>query len=474
MRRSFASAAPALHGGAPCPVVRLAAPSAAARRRLTLPVTRTWPRTPHPPPRIDVVDPSAFTPPYDHALCAALARAGADVRLQTSRFAYGARAGARRLRARRALLPPRRAARAGSRRRFAAKMAQHVPDMLRYRRAASGRRRRALPVARRSSRSTCTCCRARGPSSSPRTTSCRASRAPASSARSAASTSASTRSSCTPSTAARASSTRSAIDPAKVHAIEHGAFEHLTHVPDARPLPAELRRSTSPSSCASGCCARTRASTSCSTPGARWTPTPSCGSSACRAWTSPRCAPPRRRRVRWVPRFVADDELGAYFRARRPRRAALPRDRPVGRALHGARVRCAAAAQRRRRLRRGRGAGGRGARRRRATPARSRPSSGACSPSRPRAPRWARARCARRTGRYSWDAIARRSISTSTRRSQHNERRDHRARGRLLVVRGPAGLRAGRLSAAARRARAAQAPARAQPERHRPRDGCRA
>jgi hypothetical protein len=39
--------------------------------------------------RVDVVDPSAYTPPYDHALCAGLARAGADVRLITSRFAYG-------------------------------------------------------------------------------------------------------------------------------------------------------------------------------------------------------------------------------------------------------------------------------------------------------------------------------------------------------------------------------------------------
>ena len=86
--------------------------------------------------RIDVVDPSAFTPPYDHALCAALARQGADVRLQTSRFAYGS-------------VPPpvgyercRRFYRRGaggpqSRRRFAAKLVQHVPDMLAYRRAAA-------------------------------------------------------------------------------------------------------------------------------------------------------------------------------------------------------------------------------------------------------------------------------------------------------------------------------------------------
>ncbi len=41
--------------------------------------------------RVYVVDPPAFTPPYDHALCAALARAGAgEVELVTSRFAYGA------------------------------------------------------------------------------------------------------------------------------------------------------------------------------------------------------------------------------------------------------------------------------------------------------------------------------------------------------------------------------------------------
>ena len=39
--------------------------------------------------KIQLVDPSAFTPPYDHALSAALARRGADVELLTSRFLYG-------------------------------------------------------------------------------------------------------------------------------------------------------------------------------------------------------------------------------------------------------------------------------------------------------------------------------------------------------------------------------------------------
>jgi len=39
--------------------------------------------------RIVLADPPAFTPPYDHALAAALARAGADVELVTSRFRFG-------------------------------------------------------------------------------------------------------------------------------------------------------------------------------------------------------------------------------------------------------------------------------------------------------------------------------------------------------------------------------------------------
>ena len=85
--------------------------------------------------RVDVVDPSAFTPPYDHALCAALSRAGAEVELVTSRFAYGPVPRAEGYAVREAFyrLAP---GRAGSRLRLGAKLAQHVPDMLRYRRAA--------------------------------------------------------------------------------------------------------------------------------------------------------------------------------------------------------------------------------------------------------------------------------------------------------------------------------------------------
>ena len=46
------------------------------------------------PMRVVLADPPAYTPPYDHALAAALARQGVDVRLLTSPFRFGARAGA--------------------------------------------------------------------------------------------------------------------------------------------------------------------------------------------------------------------------------------------------------------------------------------------------------------------------------------------------------------------------------------------
>jgi glycosyltransferase involved in cell wall biosynthesis len=85
--------------------------------------------------RVHVVDPSAYTPPYDHALCRALAGAGAEVELYTSRFAHGPVAPAEGYQRRETFY--RAAARVrGARARRAVKLAEHVPDMLRYRRAA--------------------------------------------------------------------------------------------------------------------------------------------------------------------------------------------------------------------------------------------------------------------------------------------------------------------------------------------------
>jgi glycosyltransferase involved in cell wall biosynthesis len=85
---------------------------------------------------VQVVDPSAYTPPYDHALCSALGRLGAEVELVTSRFAYGAVPAPEgyavsELFYRRARGAP------GSWRRRAAKVLEHIPDMLRYRRHAA-------------------------------------------------------------------------------------------------------------------------------------------------------------------------------------------------------------------------------------------------------------------------------------------------------------------------------------------------
>ena len=87
--------------------------------------------------RVQVVDPSAYAPPYDHALCAGLARAGADVELITSRFSYGpvpAPEGYARFERFYRWIPDGRARRL----RTAAKLAQHVPDMVAHRRAAAG------------------------------------------------------------------------------------------------------------------------------------------------------------------------------------------------------------------------------------------------------------------------------------------------------------------------------------------------
>jgi glycosyltransferase involved in cell wall biosynthesis len=85
--------------------------------------------------RVHVVDPSAYTPPYDHALCSALAGAGAQVELYTSHFAHGSVAPAAGY-ARRELFYRLASHVPDARARRAAKLAEHIPDMLRYRHAA--------------------------------------------------------------------------------------------------------------------------------------------------------------------------------------------------------------------------------------------------------------------------------------------------------------------------------------------------
>lgn len=81
--------------------------------------------------RVRIVDPPAYSPPYDFALAGALARAGAEVELVTSRYLYGPAPAAngfpvredfyRRATSRERSVTARRALR----------VAEHVPDMLR-------------------------------------------------------------------------------------------------------------------------------------------------------------------------------------------------------------------------------------------------------------------------------------------------------------------------------------------------------
>lgn len=83
--------------------------------------------------RVQVVDPPAYTPPYDRALCAALARAGAEVELLTGPFIHGPVPPAEgyevtdAFHRRSGRLDPR------SRARRPLRAAEHVADMLRWR-----------------------------------------------------------------------------------------------------------------------------------------------------------------------------------------------------------------------------------------------------------------------------------------------------------------------------------------------------
>jgi glycosyltransferase involved in cell wall biosynthesis len=185
--------------------------------------------------RLQMVDPPAFTPPYDRALCAALARAGAEVELVTTRFPYGP-------------VPApdgyavnelfyRRAARLGpdSRARRALRIAEHVPGMLRLRAhaaradlvhlqwlAAPQLDRFLLPP-------------------HPRVLTVHD--PPASAARALAAQRAvfDRMDALIAHSEAGATRLRELVaDPRSVHRVPHGVFEHLRHHPDERPLPPDL------------------------------------------------------------------------------------------------------------------------------------------------------------------------------------------------------------------------------------------
>jgi glycosyltransferase involved in cell wall biosynthesis len=178
--------------------------------------------------RVHLIDPSGDVIPYDHALAGALARRGLDVELVTSRFVHGP--------------PPvplgysvdesfyRLATRLGDRaprRRRAVKLAEHVPDMLRYRRraaAADVRHFQWLPLERIDAHLL--------PAARPRVlTMHNVIRREAVDQRLAGRMDA---------VIVHTRHGAELLDGENVHVIPHGAFEHLTHQADERPLPPEL------------------------------------------------------------------------------------------------------------------------------------------------------------------------------------------------------------------------------------------
>jgi glycosyltransferase involved in cell wall biosynthesis len=194
--------------------------------------------------RVQLVDPSAFTPPYDRALAAALARGGAEVELLTSRFLYGPVPEPEGYGVRECFY--RRSATRGldARGRRAFKAAEHLPDMLRLRRQIDADvvhyqwltmpslDARLLPARR------------------PRVMTAHYILPPRPSRRQV-------------STARRLFGGMDAViahsehgaarlrdeaglDPARIRVIPHGAFDYFTRLPEEKPLPAELEGAEGP------------------------------------------------------------------------------------------------------------------------------------------------------------------------------------------------------------------------------------
>ena len=194
--------------------------------------------------KVQLVDPSAFTPPYDRALAAALGRAGAEVELLTTRFLYGPVPPAEGYRVEERFY--RRSAARGleAPARLAFKALEHVPDMLRLRRDAGADvvHYQWLTVPSLD-------VRLLGPLR-PRVMTAHYILPPQPSRRQVRGA----RRVFGAMDAVVAHSEHSAgrlrdevgLDPARVHVIPHGAFDYLTRLPEEKPLPAELEGAESP------------------------------------------------------------------------------------------------------------------------------------------------------------------------------------------------------------------------------------
>jgi glycosyltransferase involved in cell wall biosynthesis len=195
------------------------------------------------PVKVQLVDPSAFTPPYDRALAAALARAGAEAELLTSRFLYGPVPVAEGYEVRECFYRRSAGRRLEGRGRRAFKAGDHVGDMLRFRREADadvvhyqwltfpGLDSHLLPPRPRlmtahyvlppepSRRRLASARRAFGAMDAVIAHS---------------------------EHGARRLREQAGLDPDRVRVIHHGAFDYLTRLPDEKPLPPELEGAEGP------------------------------------------------------------------------------------------------------------------------------------------------------------------------------------------------------------------------------------
>jgi glycosyltransferase involved in cell wall biosynthesis len=194
--------------------------------------------------QVQLVDPAAFTPPYDRALAAALARGGAEVELLTSHFLYGPVPEADGYRVRECFY--RRASGRGldapARRAF--KAAEHLPDMLRLRRALDA------DVVHYQWLSMPALDRVLLPPQRPRVITAHYILPPQPSRPQLASARRLYRRMDAVIAHSEHGSARLrdevGLDPARIRVIPHGAFDYLTRIPDEKPLPAELEGAEGP------------------------------------------------------------------------------------------------------------------------------------------------------------------------------------------------------------------------------------
>ncbi len=194
--------------------------------------------------RVQLVDPSAFTPPYDRALAAALAREGAEVELLTSRFLYGPVPEAEGFRARESFYRRTAARGLDAPARRAVKLAEHLPDMLRFRRDADA------DVIHYQWLTAPSLDRVLLPSLRPRVMTAHYVLPPDASARQVrgARRVFGAMDAVVAHTEHGATRLREevGIDPTRVHVIPHGVFDYLTRLPEEKPLPPELEGAEGP------------------------------------------------------------------------------------------------------------------------------------------------------------------------------------------------------------------------------------